>query len=117
MSTNPFAEQDWPLEPCAGDTHTDAEGRLWTCHSIAYGARGGRWAYDGGTSLNSVVIDTRQHLQSSRFAGMLATPWDGLSKLGWVLGKQWCQPVPEKIMPEPHDAVRFERLTEPPTED
>ena len=117
MSTNTFAEQDWPLEPCVGDTHTDDQGREWTCRAINYGARGGRWAYytqfGDGTHL-SVIIDTRQNLQSSHFAGMLAVPWDGQSKLSWVLGRQWCQPVQEKIETEPLDATRFERLERPP---
>lgn len=118
---NSFAEQDWPLEPCAGDTHTDDQGRLWTCFVIGHGARGGRWAYyqvvgrfgDCFPKL-AVLIDTRQHLQAAHFAGMLAIPWDGLSKLGWVLGKQWCQPVAEKLEPLPSEGVRFERLEKPP---
>lgn len=113
--TNPFAEQDWPLEPCAGDQHTDDQGRLWTCHPIAYGARGGRWAYRQQTS--GVVVDTRQHLHSPTFVGMLALPWDGLTKLGWVLAKVYCQPVREKLVPEPPEATRFERLPEPPSEE
>ena len=116
QGTNPFADQDWPLEPCAGDTHTDPEGRVWTCCAIDYGARGGRWAYAKviGQTWKGVVIDTRQHLNAPHFAGMLSIPWDGLSKLGWVLGKQWCQPVQEKLEQEPVDATRFERLEKPP---
>lgn len=113
QGVNPFAEQDWPLEPCAGDTHTDDQGRVWTCYVIDYGARGGRWAYRVQWP-NRVVADTRQHLQSAKFAGMLSIPWDGLTKLGWVLGKQWCQPVQEKLEQEPVDSVRFERLDKPP---
>lgn len=114
--TNPFAEQDWPLEPCAGDTHTDSDGRAWTCCRIEYGARGGRWAYSKvvGRPQHGVVIDTRQNLHAAHFAGMLAVPWDGLSKLGWVLDRKHCQPVPEKIEPAPLDATRFERLDKPP---
>ena len=116
QSTNPFEQQEWPLEPCAGDTHTDADGRLWTCSVIAYGARGGRWAFEAQGS-NRVVVDTRQNLSSAHFKGMLAVPWDGLAKLGWVLGREWCQTVAEKLEPEPVDAVRFERLEQPTKED
>lgn len=116
MSDNLFAEQDWPLEPCAGDTHTDDQGRLWTCYAIGFGARGGRWAYQHGQH-EVVVIDTRQHMQSAFFKGMLSVPWDGLSKLGWVLDKAHCQPVQEKLEPEPADPIRFERLERPPEED
>ena len=114
--TNPFAEQEWPLEPCAGDVHTDDQGRLWTCCPIAFGVRGGRWVYDRyvGLSWKGVVVDSRQNHQAAHFAGMLAVPWDGLSKLGWVLGKSWCQPVVEKLESEPVDGVRFERLDKPP---
>lgn len=111
--TNPFADQDWPLEPCAGDTHTDDQGRLWTSCIIGYGARGGRWAY-ASLPEGRVVVDSRQNLQSPHFKGMLAVPWDGLSKLGWVLGREWCQPVAEKMVPEPQEGVRFERLDKPP---
>lgn len=115
---NPFAEQDWPLTPCAGDTHTDPQGREWTCCQIEYGARGGRWAYSKviGQSWKGVVADTRQHLNSPAFAGMLSIPWDGLSKLGWVLAKEHCQPAPEKLEPLPTEGVRFERLERPPDE-
>ena len=117
---NPFDQPDWPLEPCAGDLHTDEQGRLWTFYPIAYGARGGRWAYSqviGRPTLKGVVVDTRQHLQSLAFAGMLALPWDGLTKLGWVLAKEHCQPVREKLVSEPPEATRFERLSEPPKEE
>ncbi len=115
---SPFAEGGWPLEPCAGDQHTDTQGRLWTCCQIEYGARGGRWAYSKviAQPWKGVVVDTRQHLQSPAFAGMLALPWDGLTKLGWVLAKEHCQPVREKLVPEPPEATRFERLDEPPDE-
>ena len=114
---SPFAEGDWPLEPCAGDTHTDSQGRLWTCCAIAYGARGGRWAYYTTSARLSVVVDTRQHLQSPAFAGMLALPWDGLTKLGWVLAKAHCSAVPEKLEIEPPEATRFERLEQPPLQE
>ena len=112
MSDNPFDTPEFTLEPCAGDTRTDDQGRLWTSCPIAYGARGGRWAY--WTTLGRVVVDTHQHFHASRFAGMLAVPWDGLSKLGWVLDKAHCQPVAEKLEPAPQDRVRFERLDKPP---
>ena len=117
---SPFAEPDWPLEPCAGDTHTDPEGRLWTFKHIVGGQKGGRWAYhltSVDPQRNAVLADTRQNLQAHHFAGMLALPWDGLSKLGWVLGKAWCQPVRDKIVPEPQEGIRFERLSEPPTQE
>ena len=114
---NPFDQPDWPLEPCSGDTHTDAQGRLWTCCAIAYGARGGRWAYWSSAFRLAVVVDTRQHLQSPMFAGMLALPWDGLTKLGWVLAKEHCRPVRETLMSEPPEATRFERLEQPPQEE
>ena len=119
MSTNLFEQPDWPLEPCAGDTHTDPEGRLWTCCQIIYGARGGRWAYCHviGKPELSIVVDTRQHFHAAHFAGMLALPWDGLSKLGWVLDRKHCQPITEKLEREPVDAVRFERLPEPPSQE
>ena|SRR3990167_6139407 len=115
---SPFAEGDWPLEPCSGDTHTDAQGRLWTFCQIAYGVRGGRWAYAKviGQSWKGVVVDTRQHLHAAHFAGMLALPWEGLTKFGWVLAKEHCQPVREKLEPEPPEAIRFERLEKPPDE-
>lgn len=116
MSTNPFTEPNWPLEPAPGATHIDDQGRLWTSCLISYGARGGRWAY-AHEGQSQVVIDTRQHLQSVRFVGMLAAPWDGLTKQGWVLARAHCSPSPEKIESAPHDAVRFERLEEPPEED
>lgn len=112
--TNPFDQPDWPLEPCSGDTHTDDQGRSWRCWAITYGVKGGRWGYS--TPGQGLVVDTRQNLQSTQFQGMLAVPWDGLTKLGWVLGKQWCQPVVEKLEPEPVDSVRFERLEQPPEE-
>lgn len=112
MSTNPFDQPDWPLEPCAGDTHTDDQGRVWTFRAIAFGVQGGRWSYNSYDS--QVVIDSRQHLHAAHFAGMLAIPWDGLSKLGWVLGREWCQPVAEKLEPLPVDVTRFERLEKPP---
>ena len=112
-----FEQPDWPLEPCAGDTHTDAQGRLWTCCSIAYGARGGRWAYYTTSARLSVVVDTRQHLQSPAFAGMLALPWDGMTKLGWVLAKEHCLAVRELLVPEPPEGTRFERLDKPPTQE
>jgi hypothetical protein len=56
-------------------------------------------------------------MHSVGFKGMLSIPWDGLSKLGWVLAKEHCQPVAEKLVSAPHDPVRFERLPEPPSED
>lgn len=114
---NPFAEHDWPIEPCAGDTHTDPEGRLWTYYVVSYGARGGRWAYHAQQATHQIVVDTRQHLQSPHFAGMLSVPWDGLSKLVWVLGKPWCPRVTDKLESAPIDSTRFERLPEPPQED
>lgn len=123
----PFAEQEWPLEPCAGDTHTDAQGRQWTCMAIVQGARGGRWAYQmPANSVHvsnqhefgiTVVVDTIQNIHTYRFQGMLALPWDGVSKLGWVLAKEHCPPVHEKLVAAPKEAVRFERLEEPPKED
>ena len=116
QSVNPFDQPDWPLEPCAGDTHTDAQQRVWTSHVITYGVRGGRWAYFTDHLTPRVVVDSRQNLQAAHFAGMLSIPWDGLSKLGWVLGKQWCQPILDKIESEPVDSVRFEHLPEPPKE-
>ena len=116
---NPFDQPDWPLEPCAGDLHTDEQGRLWMFYPIAYGARGGRWAYSQviGQPWKGVVVDTRQHLQSPAFAGMLALPWDGLTKLGWVLAKEHCLAVREKLVSEPPEATRFERLEQPPEEE
>ena len=116
---NPFEQPDWPLTPCAGDTHIDPQGRLWTCCQIDYGARGGRWAYSKmiGQLWKGVVADTRQHLQSPAFAGMLALPWDGLTKLGWVLAKEHCQLVREQFVPEPPETTRFERLSEPPSQE
>ena len=117
-ATNPFAEQEWPLEPCAGDTHTDADGGLWTYLFIEYGVKGGRWAYMHIPGYpKRVVIDRFQNMQSANFLGMLSIPWDGLSKLGWVLAKAHCQPVQEKLEPLPAELVRFERLEKPPEED
>ena len=112
---NLFEQPDWPLEPCAGDTHTDAQGRLWTCYGIGFGAKGGRWAYH--INPNRVAVDTRQNLHSAHFAGMLALPWDGLTKLGWVLAKAHCSAVPEKLEIEPPEATRFERLDKPPSQE
>ena len=112
---NPFDQPDWPPEPCAGDTHTDSQERKWTCFWIVGGRKGGRWAYL--TSDGHVLVDDRQNLQASHFQGMLSIPWDGLTKLGWVLAKEHCQPVHEKLVPEPPEAIRFERLSEPPKED
>jgi hypothetical protein len=116
---NLFDQPDWPLEPCAGDLHIDSQKRLWTCCQIEYGARGGRWAYAKvlGQPWKGVVVDTRQHLQSSAFAGMLALPWDGLTKLGWVLAKEHCPAMREQLVPEPPEGTRFERLDEPPTQE
>ena len=112
MSHHPHTEQDWPLEPCAGDTHTDPEGRIWTCRAISYGIKGGRWAYNSYDS--QVVVDIRQHLHAAHFACMLAIPWDGLSKLGWVLGRKWCPTIPDKLESAPAEGTRFERLEQPP---
>ena len=116
MSANPFDEPDWPLEPCAGDTHTDDQGRLWTFCAIVHGVRGGRWAYQVivDRSWKGIIVDTRQNLQAAQFAGMLAIPWAGLTKLGWVLDRKHCPPVREKLEPEPVNSVRFERLESPP---
>ena len=114
-SHNHFEQPDWPLEPCTGDTHLDSQGRLWTCYAIHYGAHGGRWAYRAFWP-KTVVVYTHQHFHANHFAGMLSMPWDGFSKLGWVLGKQWCSPVAEKLVQEPVDGVRFERLQEPPND-
>ena len=117
---NPFAEQEWPLEPCAGDVHTDHQGRVWVCCAIAGGAKGGRWAYHVITAdytYKGVVADTNQHFHAVHFQGMLALPWDGVSKLGWVLGRKWCSPINVKLEFAPHDATRFERLDTPPEEE
>ena len=112
---SPFAEGDWPLEPCAGDTHIDEQGRVWSCYGIGFGAKGGRWAYH--INPNRVAVDTRQNLHSAHFAGMLALPWDGLTKLGWVLAKEHCPAVRELLVPEPLEGTRFERLDKPPTQE
>lgn len=114
--TELLAEQDWPLGPCASDTHTDSEGRLWTFCPITQGVRGGRWAYQLviGQSWKGIIADTRQNLRAAHFAGMLAVPWDGLLKLGWILDSKHCQPSPEKLEPLPTESVRFERLEKPP---
>lgn len=115
-----FAEQEWPLTPAVGDKHTDPQGREWTCFAIAGGSKGGRWAYHVITAdytYKGVVADTNQHFHAVHFAGMLALPWDGSSKLGWVLGRKWCSPVAVKMEFAPRDATRFERLEEPPQED
>lgn len=119
MSTNPFAEQEWPSEPCAGDTHSDSEGRLWTFCPIEHGLKGGRWAYSTviGRPWKGVVVDVLQHLQAAHFAGMLSIPWDGHAKLCWVLGREHCHPVPQKRVPAPPETTRFERLEKPPSEE
>ena len=113
--TNLFEQQEWPLEPCANDTHTDPQGRVWSCHRICGGEKGGRWAYH--SILNTVLVDSIQNMRSAHFVGMLAVPWDGVSKLGWVLGRQWCSPAPVKLETAPVEATRFERLAKPPEED